>query len=276
MAAYGHWPRSVWCFPPTPPVLRTKSGFASSGRAPTTNPEPLRRTARAASTWSGFTDGSLGAPNAGGFDAWLARYDSAGSQVWIRQLGTSDYEAALAAAPDGSGGVYVSGDVGSYVGSYGRDGWLARYDTAGNQSWIRQLGTSNDDTCRAAASDGSGGVYVGGATCGSLGGSNAGASDAWLARYDSLGNQLWILQLGTSVRDGCGVAAPDSLGGVYVGGTTQGSLSGSNAGALDTWLARYDSAGNQLWIRQLGTSKYDHPTAACAGRLGWRLRERQH
>ena len=53
------------------------------------------------------------------------------------------------------------------------------------------------------APDGSGGVYVGGSTFGSLGGSNAGASDAWLARYDSLGNQLRILQFGTSTYGLC-------------------------------------------------------------------------
>jgi hypothetical protein len=135
----------------------------------------------------GDTAGSLGGPNAG-IDAWLAHYDSVGNQLWIRQLGTSNADGARAAAPDGAGGVYVGGFTegslgGANAGSY--DVWLAHYDGAGNQLWIHQLGTSGADWTHAAAPDGSGGVYVGGRTLGSLGGPNAGDYDAWLARYDA-------------------------------------------------------------------------------------------
>jgi catechol 2,3-dioxygenase-like lactoylglutathione lyase family enzyme len=214
---------------------------------------------------NGWTDGSLGGPNAGSRDVWLARYDGAGNRLWIRQLGTSTYEHSPAAAPDGSGGVYVSGETsGSFGGpkAGGADAWLARYDGAGNQLWIRQLGTSMHDYADAAAPDGSGGVYVSGFTQGSLGGPNAGNVDAWLARYDGAGNQLWIRQLGTSMHDYVHAAAPDGSGGVYVSGFTQGSLGGPNAGNFDAWLAQYGSAGNQLWIRQLGTSGRDSARAA--------------
>jgi Beta-propeller repeat len=214
---------------------------------------------------SGGTGGSLGGPRAGAADVWLAHYDGAGNQGWIRQLGTSSADDARAAAMDGSGGVYVSGSTGGSLGGSNAgigDAWLARYDRAGNQTWIRQLGTSGEDEARAAATDGAGGVYVGGSTVGSLGGPNAGSGDAWLARYDSAGNQLWIRQLGTSGIDVAQAAAPDRSGGVYVSGRTHGSLGGPTAGSVDAWLARYDSAGNQLWIRQLGTSSVDAAYAA--------------
>ncbi|HVS08921.1 MAG TPA: hypothetical protein VMS76_03530 [Planctomycetota bacterium] len=219
----------------------------------------------------GNTTGSLGGPNAGLRDAWLARFDSAGSQLWIRQLGTSGNERGLAAAPDASGGVYFVGETegglgGPNAGSY--DAWLTRYDSAGSQLWIRQLGTSAYEGTNAAAPDGSGGVYVGGNTSGSLGGLNAGDADAWLARYDSAGNQLWIRQLGTGLADEVYAAAPDGSGGAYVGGTTLGSLGGANAGSYDVWLAHYDGAGNQLWIHQLGTSPEDGARAAAPDGLG--------
>ncbi|HVS17470.1 MAG TPA: hypothetical protein VMT18_02635, partial [Planctomycetota bacterium] len=209
---------------------------------------------------SGGALGSLAAPNAGNFDAWLARYDSTGNQLWIRQFGTSGGEIARAAAPDGSGGFYVSGGTQGSLGgpsAGGDDAWLARYDSAGNQLWIRQLGTNLDERARAAAPDGSGGVYVSGETEGSLGGPSAGNDDAWLARYDSAGNQLWIRQLGTSAADISYAAAPDGSSGVYVGGRTEGGLGGANAGGEDAWLARYDSAGNQTWSDQLGTISSD-------------------
>jgi len=213
----------------------------------------------------GETEGSLGGPSAGFSDAWLARYDGAGNQVWIRQLGSNDSDWVIAAAADSSGGCFVSGGTWADLGGPNAgslDVWLARYDSGGNQLWIRHLGTSAYDEAYGAAADGSGGVYLSGLTNGNLGGPSAGSSDAWLARYDGAGNQLWIRQFGTSSYDDGYNAAPDGSGGVYVNGGTGGSLGGPNAGNSDAWLARYDGAGNQVWIRQLGTSFYDAAFAA--------------
>jgi hypothetical protein len=259
----------------------------------------------------GWTFGSLGGPNAGGQDAWIAHYDSAGNQLWVRQLGTGGIDRLITAAPDGMGGVYAGGDTGgSLAGSQagGGDAWLARYDAAGNQLWIRQVGTvlwdavfasANDGTGgvfvagpgawlarfdgsgnqlwsqyldggfpQAAAPDGLGGVYLGGFTWDSLGGPNAGGTDAWLARYDGAGKNLWIKQLGTSKHDFAGGAALDSSGGVYMCGSTDGSLAGPTAGGTDAWLARYDGGGAQLWIVQLGTYDWDEGFSAAPDTLG--------
>ena len=63
------------------------------------------------------------------------------------------------------------------------DAWLARYDSAGNQTWIRQFGTSGSEYAYALCPDGAGGAFAAGHTTGSLGGPNAGVYDVWLARY---------------------------------------------------------------------------------------------
>jgi len=200
--------------------------------------------------------GTVGGSSSISANAWFARYDSTGNQLWVRQLGTGATFGDCV-APDGSGGVYVGGGTrGSLAGpdlGYS-DAWLARYDGAGNQLWIRQFGASTNDYTFAAAPDGSGGVYLGGETWGDFGGPVAGGSDAWLARYDSAGNELWVQQFGTGTSDDLTDAASDGSGGVYVSGTTLGSLGGPTAGSCDSWIARYNSAGDQLWIRQLGTS----------------------
>jgi hypothetical protein len=206
----------------------------------------------------GSTSGSLGAPNAGSEDIWLARFSGAGNPIWLLQLGTNTLDRVLAAAPDGSGGVYVSG-IGQSIA--GQGAWVARFDNSGQQSWIRQFGSGNIESPTAAAPDGSGGVFVGGFTFGNLGGPSAGQADAWIARYDGLGNQSWIRQLGTSTTEYLNAVTPDGTGGVFVSGETYGSLGGPSAGGDDIWLATYDGAGNQTWIRQLGTSA---PEAAYA------------
>jgi hypothetical protein len=213
---------------------------------------------------SGWTTGSFGGPFNSCTDAWLARYDSAGNQLWIRQFGLGSCDYAFAAVGDGAAGVYVSGSTFSYSGPYADppDGWLARYDTAGTQLWIRQLATSGYDSADAVVTDGAGGVYLSGNTLGSLAAPNAGSGDVWLARYDSSGTQTWIQQFGTSDFEVVNAAATDGAGGLYLSGYTNGSFGGPHAGEYDAWLGRYDSAGNEIWIGHLGTSKDDVSYAA--------------
>jgi hypothetical protein len=141
------------------------------------------------------------------------------------------------------------------------DVFLARYDSAGERLWIRQFGTRATESAQALAPDGAGGVMVTGNTFGSLGGPIAGLSDAFLARYDSAGQRLWIRQFGTNNRDLARALVPDGAGGVMVAGQTLGSLGGPIAGQYDAFLARYDSAGNRLRIRQFGTSSDNYASA---------------
>jgi hypothetical protein len=214
---------------------------------------------------SGATFGALASANAGGPDAWLARRDANGAELWIRQFGTAGFEAAEAMAPDASGGVYVGGFSDEALGGPNAgesDVWLARYDGAGVRTWIRQFGTSAADSLDGAAPDGAGGVFVCGDTDGNLGGANAGGRDGWLARYSSTGAQLWARHFGSSSQDAATALAPDGVGGVFVCGGTDGDLGGAGAGGVDVWLARYDAAGNQLWIRKLGSSALDFAAAA--------------
>ncbi len=220
---------------------------------------------------AGSTSGTLGGASAGGTDAFVTRYDGTGNVLWIRQLGSSGDEGAIAAAPDGAGGVFVSGSTNGNLGGTnlgGQDPWIARYDAAGGLLWVRHFGTNSTDVARGAALDGSGGVYVTGFTFGVFGGSTSGPADAWLARYDGAGNQLWVRQYGTSTDDLAYGTAPDGAGGVFLGGFTYGSFGGANAGAIDAWLGRFDGAGNPQWIRQFGSDHVDIAYAVAQDGLG--------
>lgn len=214
---------------------------------------------------AGFTHGALGGASAGDDDAWLAHFDGAGNQLWIRQFGSLGTDSAEAAATDGAGGVYLSGRTTGDMGAANagdNDAWMARYDGAGNQLWIRQIGTPAADIGSTAVSDGAGGVFVSGWTWDNLCGPSAGYIDSWTARYDAAGNQLWGRQLGTSAGDYLHAATTDGSGGVIVCGRVDGSLGGPYEGWWDIWLARYDSAGTLLWTGQFGSSEVDWPQAA--------------
>src|SRR5262249_56354450 len=72
------------------------------------------------------------------------------------------------------------------------------------------------------------------------------------------GSALWPRQFGTSATDfPTGVAVDAS--GVYVTGYTLGILPGQagDEGFFNAFVRKYDAAGNELWTRQFGASRFD-------------------
>ena len=209
---------------------------------------------------SGRTDGSLEGTNAGSADAFLTKFDSSGNELWGKQIGTSTFDLSFSVAVDSSGNAYISGRTdgsleGTNAGS--ADAFLTKFDTSGNELWTQQIGTSSQDFSNSVAVDSSGNAYISGRTFGSLEGTNAGSIDAFLTKFDSSGNELWGKQIGTgSVEESFSVAV-DSSGNAYISGRTDGSLEGTNAGSADAFLTKFDSSGNELWGKQIGTSTFD-------------------
>jgi len=220
---------------------------------------------------SGWTDGSLGGPNAGYADAFVSKYDSGGSLLWTQQLGTSESDHSFGVSADGLGNVYISGPTYGSLGGPNAgydDAFVSKYDSGGSLLWTQQLGTSDYDVAFGVSADGLGHVYISGYTKGSLGGPNAGASDAFVSKYDSGGSLLWTQQLGTSTMEASYSVSADRLGNVFIGGNTFGSLGGPNAGGTDAFVSKYDAAGNLLWTQQLGTSSEDRSQGVSADGLG--------
>ena len=90
-------------------------------------------------------------------------------------------------------------------------------DDLPNLDWAKQFGTSNDDYSLGVSVDSSGNIYVSGYTGGSLpGNTSVGGSDAFIAKYNSAGNQLWAKQFGTSGSDSSSGVSVDSTNNIYV------------------------------------------------------------
>ena len=97
----------------------------------------------------------------------------------------------------------------------------------------------------SVTTDSSSNIYLTGFTKGGLDGNNSsGESDIVLLKFDSSGTKQWTKQLGTpSYESGSGVNT-DSLGNIYVTGTTFGGLDGNtNFGEKDIFLIKYNSSG---------------------------------
>ncbi|MEG4420111.1 SBBP repeat-containing protein [Microcoleus sp. LAD1_D5] len=208
---------------------------------------------------------SKGYPPDGG--TWAAKYDSNGNQLWLKQFPNtnsdsfSGYPSNLAV--DSAGNVYLTGTTNGALGSpnaSGQDLWAAKYDSNGNQLWLKKFGTASDDSSSELVLDSAGNLYLTGKTDGAFGGPNASGQYIWEAKYDSNGNQLWLKQFGTASDYSYSELILDSAGNLYLTGSTNGSLVGQNAGGKDIWATKYDSNGNQLWLKQFGTADSDSPS----------------
>ena len=210
---------------------------------------------------SGFTDGDLGGPNAGYWDAFLSKFDSDGNVLWSSQIGTSGSDESWSVAVGASGNAYISGftsgDLGGGFDGY-HDAFLSKFDAEGNELWTTQIGASNShDRSYSVAVDEFDNAYISGYTEGDLAGPNAGFHDVFLSKFDADGNEVWRTQTGTNEPDRAHSIALDSSGNSYVSGSTWGDLGGPTAGYWDAFLSKFDAEGNEVWTTQIGTDRDD-------------------
>jgi Beta-propeller repeat len=134
----------------------------------------------------GYTSGALGGTSKGIYDAWVAKLDADGHWLWKRQPATNSIDAAMGVATDADGGVYITGYTGGALGgpNIGQvDAWLVRLDAGGHFLSKHQFGTTSADVATAVAVHKDGDAYVVGYTRGSLGDTNVGGIDAWIAKF---------------------------------------------------------------------------------------------
>ncbi len=219
----------------------------------------------------GATEGNLDGINAGSHDAFLAKYNSDGNLLWTQQLGTSSADHAASVAVDGAGNAFISGSTGGDLGGTnagGDDAFLTKYNSDGNLQWTQQLGTSTIDWALSVAVDGAGNAFISGFTAWNLAGTNAGYEDAFLAKYNSDGNLQWTRQMGTSSTDYSFSVAVDNAGNAFISGSTEGDLDGVNAGYWDAFVTKYDTDGNVVWTRQLGSPSLDFSSSVAVDGSG--------
>lgn len=190
------------------------------------------------------------------------------SQQWESRyvgLGGNNDDRAFAMTVDVSGNVYVTGWSNRGANNY--DYATVKYNSLGVQLWARTYngpeGNANDIPV-AIAVDASGNVYV-------TGYREAAASPfGWATiKYNSSGVQQWVARLDYPVPGGsvARALAIDASGNVYVTGT--GMPGGPSA--TDYTTVKYNSSGDQLWIRYyngLTNNNADIPYAIALDNLG--------
>jgi hypothetical protein len=209
-----------------------------------------------------LTGFSYTGPNYYNWDFTTVKFNSAGTQQWVRNYnGPPDfYDYGRAIGVDGAGNVCVAGDSLSDGSNY--DFAVVKYSSIGTQQWVARFDTvaganGRFDAVRALAVDATGGVIVTG-----RGNGDATSVDFVTVKYSSAGTFQWAQRYhGDGDFDEPQAVATDSAGGVYVAGT---SWNGA-ASQTDLVLVKYDASGAAQWVR-----KFDGSSQGCENVLGAR------
>ncbi|MGK3987459.1 hypothetical protein WME99_30745 [Sorangium sp. So ce136] len=201
--------------------------------------------------------------SAGGsaYTASLAKLDRAGNHLWSTRFEVADgLLVAQDLVIDASGNIIVavsatgtSVDLGGGAVALPGSGWntvVAKFDAAGNTLWSEAF--SNVST-RAVAVDAAGDVVLAGGceADADLGGGALGSTGACAAKVDAAGHHVWSRHVsGPSLRD----LACDAMGNIVLAGYV-GYIEGAtidDPGTADVYVAKLDSAGNDLWSETFG------------------------
>ncbi len=208
----------------------------------------------------------------GGWDAFVAKFDSDGNQLWASQFGTrnstdNDAAASVVLGPDGS--VYIAGKIGDDNAGLS-DSFVAKYDPdTGERLVFKQFGTGHYDRATAIDVDSSGNVYIAGDTRGVLFGTNLNQKifDAYVAKYTADLEFVKGIQYGSYETELTnGLAVYDD--GVYLAGYTKGNLAGENKGSKDAFVAQFDHDLNLVAALQIGTPEADEARDVAVSSIG--------
>jgi hypothetical protein len=155
---------------------------------------------------TGIARGTVGGAYMGQEDAYVIKFAPDGSEVWSRQLGTTESDIPAGITVDASENVYLTGHTrgslgGAHVGNH--DLFLAKLDSSGNTTWTEQFGLVQTDISFGVAVDSDGMIYIGGNSAGRYDGDyTLGRSDVLIAQYDANGNFNWVQHLDADISQG--------------------------------------------------------------------------
>ncbi len=181
--------------------------------------------------------------------------------MWVKQynqnIGTEGYDICL----DSKGQIFITG----YLSENGSDIFLLKTDSKGNRIYSISYGTVEGEKGYDIAISKADNIYITGYTGGDLDGNiNTGSLDVFLTKFDNIGNKVWTKLLGSvggwpsMVADiGFGVTT-DNNNNIYIIGVTDGNFDGNTLiGYFDIFLVKYNSSGNKIWSKQIGTGGLD-------------------
>ena len=234
------------------------------------------------------TSGAYKSTYTSGGDAFIAMFNSTGSQIWGTYYGGSFTEWANSIAVDTNNNIIITGytnsssgiaTTGAYQTTFGGswDAFIAKFDTYGAMQWATYYGGTGEDRGVGISCDRIENVIVTGYTNSSNGiasisayqTSFAGNRDAYIVKFNSSGTRQWSTYYGGTNEDAGYDITNDSNNNIIITGYTYSiagiSSSGvhqtTQGGSNDAFVAKFNSLGARQWGTYYGGSSADVGTS---------------
>jgi hypothetical protein len=228
-------------------------------------------------------------------DIFISKLDANGNFVWAKKIGGISLESATAIVVKNNKDIYITGYIASNtdfdpgpnvfnvtVNNY-YTAFLLKLDTGGNFQWVKTIsGMPIGNYYRGAGIsslvfDNTGNILIGGSFNGiadfdpGVGVSNLTASvgyrDAFIAKWDSLGNFIWAKNFGNSELEYISSLDVDNSNNVYASGNYKGMIDMDPSSAVynldsiggsDVFILKLDALGNFNWAKSIGGKSTDY------------------
>lgn len=228
--------------------------------------------------------GSITAPyGSWGKEGFIAKIDSSGTWMWVKgAVGQWDERVLGTCVDKVNGFVYATGctwlDINSFgncsfAGGSADEIFVAKFDLNGNCQWIIYAGSDGDDHGFDLVTDKAGNIYLTGFISDHYGWyGNPGTfgnitvpmppgqdSTAYIAKISPSGVFQWVKTFDAVDGERDNRIAIDSSANVFVTGgfwgTKQfGPQTVTSNGDRDIFVVKFDSSGNQLWVKTAGSA----------------------
>jgi hypothetical protein len=215
---------------------------------------------------------------------------------WFKTFGSPGTDVGTDVICDNNGGVYLTGTFGGPMqmgnqtlycrgvadglNSSDVDGFISKLDSAGNVVWAISFGSNNQDNSAHIILSKDGNLLVTGSfydTCifGSISVIAAGVTDMFIAKINAqTGEYMWVTTAGALGSYSQGNAICEDAGGnIIVGGNTNGYCffgqdTIKSKGSFDFFVAKYDTTGTIIWVKDFGSNGSDdlHDISADTGK----------
>ncbi|MBI2270611.1 MAG: SBBP repeat-containing protein [Bacteroidetes bacterium] len=271
------------------------TGYAGSATIPAVNPA-------GGAYYFGGANGMTGWPH-----LMILKFANNGALVWATYCGahtTATYnigtsvsidvfnnllitgftESTLFPTQNPGGGAYFQG---AYAGG-GGDAFIMKFNNVGVRQWVTFYGGSGNEHGHFITSDAAGNIFVTGYTNSTnfptlnpaggtyFQGTNAGGTDAFIAKFSNSGVYQWGTYYGGSGEDYGNFISCDVAGNTFVTGHTKSTdlptqnpgagvyFQPANAGSSDAFILKFNNSGVRQWATYYGGSLDDY---GCSGTI---------
>lgn len=196
---------------------------------------------------------------------------------WPQRIGGPGYEFVSGIVADNSGNIFVVGESSGGITDFIEDtlkakgGYLVKYSNSGTKIWSKRFSGFPPKSGKGIAVDNNGNVYIVGNFSNSIKIDNTvmtsrGGQDFFIAKFNSNGDLLSIIQDGSFNSEYANAIAIDKYGDIYITGSFYKKSIIGNQILISTgetrkdtlekryeniFIAKYHQNGNFLWVKQI-------------------------